>query len=57
MVRWTITVCERQMLLRNVMVPKKDESHVRASLRTNARSTPLASSVGLIRLISFNRDF
>lgn len=52
MVKWTITVGDRQMLLRNVMTPKKDESHVRASLRTNARSTPFASNVGSIQMPS-----
>lgn len=57
MVKWTVTVGERQMLLRNVMSSKKDESHVRASLRTNARSTSFASNVCFIQLIPLTNGF
>lgn len=50
MVKWTITIGERQMLLQNIMTTKKEESHVRASLRTNARAAPVVAKV---RFVSF----
>lgn len=50
MVKWTITIGERQMLLQNIMSVKKEESHVRASLRTNARTVPVVSRVRSVQL-------
>ncbi|EIM81984.1 uncharacterized protein STEHIDRAFT_161338 [Stereum hirsutum FP-91666 SS1] len=43
MVKWTITIGEQQMLLQNIMTTKKEEAHVRASLRTNARAAPVVA--------------
>lgn len=48
MVKWTITIGEQQMLLQNIMTTKKEEAHVRASLRTNARAAPVVAQVRLI---------
>lgn len=45
LVKWTITIGERQMLLQNIMTTKKEEAHVRASLRTNARAAPVVAQV------------